>query len=1023
VRELSCKALEPLFRGLNRKNLPASVLAEGIPYSLKHLTNRRERIEWSVYCRIIEKARQHFAPEDFEELGMVFGRSPYWTPVSIVARLLFTPMDCYHWLFSPQTVLRFFATCITPTATEMGDGRVRVTLRLEDGYEPCPEFFRLTKGALLEIPRAYGFAGARTTMSIMEREANYDIELPPTRSRLAVLRAVVGWPLLAWSAARHLKSAHEDLQRRYIELEEARDQLSRQATQLATVNTISQVVHRGLDLNDTLNALVDALVKVAGFSSAEVTLHSDMEGRPVERRVRKRVTLPGAEPIRTPLEVRGRALGLLDVCPRVGLRSDECQDLLNYLLPTLNMAIDNALTFTTVLDYRNNLERRVAERTAELAEARDHLTETVARLKDAQSVRERIFANINHEIRTPLSLITLAVAEIRKMPASNEPGVAAQLDIISANVRRLLDLVGDLLLLAAAREGKLRLRPVRQELGSLVRPIVDLWSSLAESHGLTLALRCCEEIHAEVDKAALERMVANFISNAVKFTPAGGRITVELRAEGPDQVRLEVADTGVGISPEVCTQLFERFVQGPPPVRPGHYGSGIGLSIVKELAEAHGGSVGVESLEGEGSQFFVILPRVRVAQAAALCEGRMVTVPPAFPEPLSVPTTPLSVVSPPNNVAEATVLVAEDDPGLLRAIVDVLRRQYRVLAAENGEQALRVAEQYRPDVLVTDIHMPNVDGLELIRRFRGSPGNRMAPVIVLTAFTDLGTRLSSFDAGAVDFVSKPFSPEELLARIRSQLAVRQMALRLHETEKMASIGVLSAGLAHEIRNPANVVANAVAPLKRLLPADLSNSSHPVGRLVDLLESNAQQMANLARDLLGFSSTGEATCRMEPLVPLIKEVSDRFADRLNGCQLRVNVDYLGDVWCQRPLLVQALYNIIDNAVYAAGETGEVRVAAGDENGKLVIDVGDTGPGVAPELRGKIFDPFFTTKPVGKGTGLGLTMAQMYLQRHGGQVSIIDRPCGAVFRLELPLKQQNEYASRTVAASLPRETRAS
>jgi signal transduction histidine kinase len=369
--------------------------------------------------------------------------------------------------------------------------------------------------------------------------------------------------------------------------------------------------------------------------------------------------------------------------------------------------------------------------------------------------------------------------------------------------------------------------------------------------------------------------------------------------------------------------------------------------------------------------------------------------------------------------AAATILVAEDDPDLLRVTGEVLRTEYRVLLAADGRQALELAVRHRPDMLLTDVQMPEMDGFELTRRFRELAGNRLAPVIVITAFGELGARLWAFHVGALDFLSKPFAPEELLARVRSQLELRQLALKLHESEKLAAIGTLTAGLAHELRNPANVVANAVLPLRRQLPPDLLAPGHPAGRLLDLVEQNAQQMARLSRELLGFGPSGESTTRDEAVVDMILAAVRQASAALGERVVRQHFEYDGALRCCRPLVVQIVANLLENAAHATGGDGEVDVTTRPSPGHLVISVADDGPGVPVELQQRIFDPFFTTKPFGQGTGLGLAMAKVYVERHHGRLSVANGSRGAVFTIELPWEPDRpEQAETAQRAKAPR-----
>src|SRR5262249_13069773 len=233
-------------------------------------------------------------------------------------------------------------------------------------------------------------------------------------------------------------------------------------------------------------------------------------------------------------------------------------ELLAFIAPTLAMALQNALSYQALADYRSGLERLVEERTGELRQARDQLAGTVVELREAQGARERFFGNITHEIRTPLSLILLAVADIQSRAGSMlDDRARGGLGAVNDAAHKLVRLVDELLLLAAGREDKLRTAPERTDLGALIAAVIAAWQPAAEAAGLVLTSQVAPVI-AHVDPVALERIASNLVSNAVKYTPRGGSVAVEL-ADEPDGIRLSVLDTGIGMSDDLHGRLFGRF--------------------------------------------------------------------------------------------------------------------------------------------------------------------------------------------------------------------------------------------------------------------------------------------------------------------------------------------------------------------------------------------------------------------------------------------------------------------------------
>jgi signal transduction histidine kinase len=644
--------------------------------------------------------------------------------------------------------------------------------------------------------------------------------------------------------------------------------------------------------------------------------------------------------------------------------------------------------------YKTNLEKLVDERTAELRQARDELSATVEQLKEAERARERFFGNISHEIRTPLSLILLAAADThRRLAPSLDERSARNLGAVSDAAHKLVRLVDELLVLAAGRAEKLRLHPEPTDLALLIENGIVAWRLAAEHAGLTLEQRGPDAMLAAIDPVAMERVISNLVSNAVKYTPKGGAVDVEL-AFAPEGVRLSVLDTGPGIDHELAGRLFGRFERASGGARRS-VGTGIGLALVKELVEAHGGTISAVARDAGGTEMRVMLPAsVLLRDAANQPVLRRRELAPAVVTAISSGDCFV-----PPGLSEGTIVLAEDDAALAESIAKLLADHYKVIVATDGKDAVELIRKHRPHLLVTDVDMPGLNGIELSRRFRELTGDALAPIIILSAVLDLGTRIAGLEAGAVDYVAKPFDPLELVARVRSQFRMRDMAMRLHRAEHLSALGILTAGLAHELRNPANGIVNAVPPLRRLLASELTNE--PVGKLVDVMSTCATQIAALSQQLLSVRNDG-ADLELRPAeMPDLVERAVVLAHRaLEGVEVRRQLAITAPVSCAAPLLVQVLANLIENAAHAAGRGGWVEIRGTAASGRITVEVADSGPGVPLALRERIFEPFFTTKAPGSGTGLGLPVARAIVLRHGGVLEVRDRGPHHAFVIELP-----------------------
>ncbi|HEY1547986.1 MAG TPA: HAMP domain-containing sensor histidine kinase, partial [Kofleriaceae bacterium] len=623
-------------------------------------------------------------------------------------------------------------------------------------------------------------------------------------------------------------------------------------------------------------------------------------------------------------------------------------------------------------DYQLNLEQLVDERTQELRDARDQLAGTVEQLRDAQSARERFFGNVSHEIRTPLSLIMLAAADIdARSGALLDARSKQDLGSVNDGARKLVRLVDELLLLAAGHEGKFAIHREPTDLGMLVEHLVAAWRPAAEAAGLAIAKHAPESLIASVDPVAIERVASNLISNAVKYTPRGGCVEVALSSDG-SQLRLSVLDNGNGIEPELAARLFGRFERGARDIKTK--GTGIGLSLVKQLVEGHGGTIEASAREPHGTEIRIVMPHTDVREAPAPARGLALDV------ASTAALIQTGTVFEPEH-SHGTIVVAEDNPGLAEAVAKLLSDKYTVIVGLDGDAAFELVKKHEPALLITDIDMPGRNGIELARAFREHAKDKLAPIIILSAVIDLGTRVAGLEAGAIDYVTKPFDPRELRARVDAQFRMRELGLRLRRAEELSTLGILTSGLAHELRNPANGIVNAVQPLTELLPAELVAPGTGPGELISVIGECATQIGFLSKQLLGFRGEAPLDIRPTKLSELVGRAMSIVGSASRGVELRTTYGDDPEIKCSPSLLVQALTNLVENGAHAAGPTGWVEVTTWRENGRIAVEVSDSGPGVPKNLRDQIFEPFFTTKDPGKGTGLGLPFARAMIARHG------------------------------------------
>jgi len=402
----------------------------------------------------------------------------------------------------------------------------------------------------------------------------------------------------------------------------------------------------------------------------------------------------------------------------------------------------------------------------------------------ASRIKGEFLANMSHELRTPLTLVSSPLESLLAGDAGPLPRAAiAQLERAQRNAQRLLGMVNDLLDFSRLEAGKHPVSPERTDVGQLAALIVHDAEPLAMARGLQLSFDDqLGPAPLQLDRGMFEKILMNLLGNALKFTPGGGTVRVSLRRQGPE-FELSVADTGIGIAPGDQLRIFERFAQADATTTRRFGGTGLGLALVKEFSELMGGSVGVESAVNQGARFFVRLP-LRPAVSTVSTSPLPVTTPHRWSSMMSVPSDTLPPDVDVDTEQLPSVLLVEDNAEMRSYLRQLLAARYRVITAENGRVALDVARLELPDVILSDVMMPGLDGLTLVEIVKSDEALRHIPIILLTARAGKDAAVCALEAGADDYISKPFSPAELRARVRAAYrlghAYRRMAAMAEE---------------------------------------------------------------------------------------------------------------------------------------------------------------------------------------------------------------------------------------------------
>lgn len=438
---------------------------------------------------------------------------------------------------------------------------------------------------------------------------------------------------------------------------------------------------------------------------------------------------------------------------------------------------------------RNITEKIAIE--AELTRKNGELQLALEKLREIDGFKTKFFANVSHELRTPLALILGPVDQMLREAEQLSERERFRLATIKRNAQSLHQQVNDLLDLARIDAQQMPLAYVGVNVVALLREVVAGFAAAAEERAISLVIEGADELLADVDRAKFARVLANLLSNAFKFTPAGGRICCSISRVANDRFLLSVQDNGPGVPPLMKQQIFDRFAQAQGGLSSG--GSGLGLNIVKEFVELHFGTVVVLDAPGGGAVFQVEMP-IHAPNGVFVREsgegiGLMTPQNIDFLEPSSHPSSAYKSGTP-------RILVVEDNPDLRHFLYDVLIDDYNVTLAANGAVALTSAMEDPPDLVITDLMMPHFDGEQFVRELRTSGCFPNLPVLLLSARADDAQRETLLEELVQDYLTKPFSPQELRARVRNLVTVKRTVdiLQKELNTQASDVGELTAGL-------------------------------------------------------------------------------------------------------------------------------------------------------------------------------------------------------------------------------------
>jgi signal transduction histidine kinase len=671
-----------------------------------------------------------------------------------------------------------------------------------------------------------------------------------------------------------------------------------------------------------------------------------------------------------------------------------------------------------------DMEREVLRRSAELDAANRELREANTKLNQLDAAKTAFFSNISHEFRTPLTLMLGPLADsLADASMTLNHGQRERLQLAYDNSLRLLKLVNALLDFARLEAGRLRGNFSPIDVARMTTDLAMMFQSAVDASGVKLTVDCpALSQPVWIDRDMWEKIVPNLVSNAFKFT-LQGEIAVRLH-ESPSHAVLEVSDTGIGIPEHELPRVFERFHRVAGSGRT-HEGAGIGLALVRELVELHGGKVSVDSTLGSGTTFRVEIPKGNAHLPGDSLEAAA---------PLSMaPSTQAHAVEAARwsaNPAEgvetpghgARILIVDDSADLRGYMREILLPHYAVSTANDGAQALAMVRDSAPDLILSDVMMPNMNGMELVRALRADPQTVGIPVILLSARAGEEATIEGLEAGSDDYLTKPFTAAELLARVRSHVALtaarRKWASDLENANR--DLAAFSTSVAHDLRAPLRLIEGFGDMLKEENAEQLDMEGR---RRLDVMRGSARRMSQLIDDLLYLAKVARGDlnrCTLD-MAALVRTAAAqlRSADPDRHVTLTVPDELPADA--DVALISIVIENLLGNAWKFTSRRADAHIEVGvtTHESERTYFVRDNGAGFNMAYSSKLFEAFqrLHSDNEFQGTGIGLATVSRIVNKHGGRIwAVGEVDHGATLYFTLGQENLAELPRRLESAAL-------
>jgi signal transduction histidine kinase len=668
-------------------------------------------------------------------------------------------------------------------------------------------------------------------------------------------------------------------------------------------------------------------------------------------------------------------------------------------------------------------------------------------LEEIDRYKREFIANITHELKTPLAIV-MANSEL-VLEQTDDPEKRAGIELIGKAAAQLGNHVDRIIAISNVDDPDAKPDLGNYDYTGIVRNVFELFEARAREENITYALKCPPgPLVVNADIVQIEEVLNNLVQNAFKFTPAHGIITVTVSTDG-ERVYTEITDSGVGIPEDKIDKIFDRMYQADGVLSKRHAGIGLGLYISRANVENHGGTITVNSKQGQGTSFKFSLP-LHVDQSVVVKnrpyrgedrrggrrsghdrrskpDRRAEERRRRYEYQQSIGLDDLARMTYAEDIrnyenrspTKPTILLVEDNAGMMKVIVEALRDEYNLLLAFDAFEALRKLDTSHESValILCDIMMPGMSGFDFCEKIMQREECRQIPLIFITALMSQDDQLRGFATGATDYIIKPYNIKILKEKVAHWISRRQYEALLREAsssleERVEQLSRIRDIILHEIRNPLQMIVGAGFFIDRLRQKAVNRgASAEEQRLwenVAMLEKGTDALKSVLEATRGIDMSAASSRRPEPLADVLDDALELTGHLMNTVHLDTDLDAMDNliINCNHHLLVQVLVNLLRNATEAIAEKqppdgGLIRITHELlANGDVVVSITDNGIGMEPEVAENLFTFRFTTKK--DGTGIGLHFSKMIVKLHEGSIVARSRRGeGTTFQLQLPL----------------------